>query len=136
MPQPLYEPVKLTKSYIDKVKAPATGYVIHWDALLKGYGLRVSREGRRVFIASGRVNRKQTSFVLGPYGELTEYEAREKARRVLQRMREGIDPHADRKQEEADKVTLATVAAEYTSRPGKLKAGSTKAIDRHVRTTL
>lgn len=136
MPKPKHEPIKLTKAYIDKVKAPAEGYETHWDLTVKGYGLRVSREGRRVFIANGRIRGKQTSVALGPYGELTENEAREKARRVLQRMREGVDPHADRKQEEAAKVTLRMVCDEYVSRPGKLKQSSKDAIQRHLLTTL
>ncbi len=31
---------KLTKAYIDRVKAPGEGYEIHWDDALKGYGRR------------------------------------------------------------------------------------------------
>ena len=136
MPKPKHEPVKITKAYIDKVKAPHDGYEHHWDMTVKGYGLRVSSEGRRVFIATGRIRGKQASITLGPYGELTENEAREKARRVLQRMREGVDPRDERKQEEAANVTLATVCTEYVSRPGKLKDSSKKAIERHVMTTF
>jgi hypothetical protein len=31
---------KLTKTYIDKVQPPASGYEVHWDDSVKGYGLR------------------------------------------------------------------------------------------------
>lgn len=135
MPKPKHEPVRLTKAYIDKVKRPSEGYEHHWDATVKGYALRVSSEGRRVFIATGRIKGKLASITLGPYGELTENEAREKARRVLQQMREGIDPRDARRMDEAAKVTLRDVVDAYLDR-GKLKQSSADAIRRHLLTTL
>lgn len=83
---------KLTKAYIDKVQAPATSYEIHWDDALKRYGLRATAAGKRVFVAQVRIRDKAVCFTIGPYGQLTEHERREKARRILQDMREGIDP--------------------------------------------
>jgi len=68
---------KITKTYIDKVEAPAAGYEMHWDgehdSAVKGYGLRVSApshlypKGKRVFVAHGRVNGKQ---VTSPSGRM------------------------------------------------------------------
>jgi hypothetical protein len=51
-------------------------------------------------------------------------------------MREGIDPRAERKQDEAVRVTLSQVADSYKGRVGKLKGSSKQAIERHVTTTL
>ncbi len=137
---------KLTKAYIDKIEPPATGYEIHWDgghdSAVKGFGLRCSApskhhpKGKRVFVATGRVRGRQVNLTLGPLGELTEAEARDKARRVLQRMREGVDPRDERKHQEAMEVTLRDVADSYMARPGKLKASSAAQIERHVTTTL
>lgn len=137
---------KITKTYIDKIQAPTTGYEMHWDgehdSAVKGYGLRVSApsalhpRGKRVFVAHGRVNGKQVNLTVGPYGEMTEHEARDKARRLLQRMREGIDPRDARKHDDAMRVTLRDVADSYNNRVGKLKASSKDAIERHVTTTL
>ncbi|WP_415867795.1 Arm DNA-binding domain-containing protein [Burkholderia ubonensis] len=56
-------------------------------------GLRVTAGGKRVFIAQGQVEGKAVCVTVGPYGEWTEHKAREKARNVLQGLREGIDPH-------------------------------------------
>ena len=39
---------KLTKTFIDKVQAPAEGYQIHWDEEVKGYGLRVTESHRKL----------------------------------------------------------------------------------------
>ncbi len=130
------EAVRLTKSYIDKLDAPQSGYDMHWDRTVKGYGLRVSREGKKTFIAMGRVKGKLVQFTLGPYGVLTEDAARKRAQKVLQDMREGIDPRDVQKQDDAMKVTLQQVCDAYVARPGKLKASSKDTIERHVRTTF
>lgn len=133
---------KLTKTFIDKVQPPAKGYAMHWDETIKGYGLRVSApsdlhpEGKRVFVAQGRVQGKAVCFTIGPFGEWTEHEARDKARKVLQGMREGIDPRDAKKADEAAKVTLRQVADAYMARPGKLKDSSKSEIERHVGTTF
>lgn len=127
---------KLTKTFIDKVQPPAEGYAMHWDDSLKGYGLRVTAAGKRVFVAQGRVLGKAVCFTIGPFGEWTEFEAREKARKVLQGMREGIDPRDVKKADEATRVTLQQVADAYMGRPGKLKDSSKSEIERHVTTTF
>lgn len=127
---------KLTKSYIDKAPVPVKDYVMHWDDSLKGYGLRVNSKGRKAFVALGRVNRRLVCFTIGPYGEWTEHEARERARKVLQQMREGVNPHAAKRTVEAEKVTLRQLADEYCARPGKMKANSIAQIDRHLKTTF
>jgi integrase len=136
MATPKNAPVKLTKAFIDKIQPPVREYEHHWDLTIKGYGVRVMPSGKRVFVAMGRIRGKLVSVSLGPYGELTESEAREKARRVLQQMREGIDPRDERKKAEATAVTLAQVAEEYVSRSGKLKESSKETINRHLLTTL
>lgn len=129
--------MKLTKTNIDtKAVPPEKGYKIYWDDSLAGYGLRVTAAGKKTFVAQSRVRGKAVCFTIGPYGEFTEAEARDKARKLLQNMREGIDPRDAKKQDEAVKVTLRQVADEYTSRPGKLKESSKSEIKRHVTTTF
>jgi integrase len=118
------------------VQSIPKGYENHWDDTIKGYGVRVTAAGKRVFIAQGRVKGKAVCFTIGPYGEFTEYEARERARKVLQGMRDGIDPRDAKRQDEAAKVTLRDVADAYMARPGKLKDSSKDAIERLVSTTF
>lgn len=73
---------KLTKTFIDKAQPPADGYKIHWDETVKGYGLRLSPRsdyhpnGKRVFVAQGRVRGKPVIITIGPYGVFTEDQAR------------------------------------------------------------
>jgi integrase len=45
---------KLTDALVARIKTPATGNIIVWDALLPGLGLRVSSTGRRVWIVALR----------------------------------------------------------------------------------
>lgn len=127
---------KLTKTFIDKVEAPAEGYAIHWDDKLSGYGLRVTANGVRSFVAQGRVNGKAIITTIGRYGLFTEDAARKKAQKVLQDMREGIDPRAVNKAEAAMKVSLADTLEAYVGRPGKLKDSTAREYRRHVEKTF
>lgn len=134
--------VKLTKAFIDKVQPPASGYQVHWDETVKGYGLRVApppapgKAPRRVFIVMGRVAGKSIQFTIGAYGTYTEDAARKRAQKLLQDMREGIDPRDAKKHDAAVAVTLRDVVDAYKDRPGKLKDSSADVIERHAMTTF
>ena len=128
--------VKLTKTYIDKVEAPEKGYVIHWDEKLSGYGLRVTANGVRSFVAQGRVNGKAVITTVGRYGLFTEDAARKKAQNILLDMREGISPREVRKSEAVAKVSLQDVLEAYVGRPGKMKDSTAREYRRHVEKTF
>ena len=123
---------KLTKTFVDKVQPPAEGYAIHWDDKVPGYGLRVTSSGVRSFVAQGRVLGKAVIVTIGRYGLFTEDQARGKAQKVLQQMREGIDPRDVKRQDEAMKVTLGEVCTAYVERPSKLKQSTAAEYQRHV----
>lgn len=123
---------KLTKTFIEKAQPPVSGVKLHWDDSVKGYGLRVSAAGKKVFFAQGRVHGKAVVVTIGAFGLYTEDAARKKAQKVLQDMREGIDPRDTKKADEALKVTLQMVCDSYVSRPGKLKDSSKAEMKRHV----
>lgn len=124
--------VKLTKTFVDKVQPPATGYDAHFDDTVKGYGLRVTSGGKKVFFAQGRVRGKSVQFTIGAFGTFTEEKARKRAQAILQDMREGIDPRAVLKAEEAMAVSLSDVLDSFLSRPGKLKPSTAAEYRRHV----
>lgn len=123
---------KLTKPFCETVKPPAKGYEIHWDDRVPGYGLRVTSGGVRAFVAQGRVTGKAVIVTIGRFGVYTEDQARRKAQALLQQMRDGVNPNAAKKAEEAEQVTLKTVMQEYLNRPGKLKESSKREARRHV----
>lgn len=133
---------KLTKSYVEKALPPEKGYRMYWDDSVRGYGLRVApaseagKSPRRVFIVMGRVAGKAIQFTIGAFGTYTEEQARKRAQKLLQDMREGIDPRDTKKHDAAAAITLRDVADAYKDRPGKLKDSSADVIERHVTTTF
>jgi integrase len=128
---------KLTKGYVDRIKA-GTKDEFHWDADVKGFGLRVTPTGKMTFVVQGRVegSGKEARITIGPFGVFTCEQARDVAREHLRNMRMGLDPRDMKKQDDAMKVSLQAVCDAYVSRPGKLKATSKHAIERHIRTTF
>lgn len=126
---------KLTKTYIDKITAPTSGYDLHWDEQDRGFGLRVTKDGKRTYIAQGRVNGKEARISIGPHGVFTADQAREVAREHLRSMRQGIDPRAVAKERAAETVSLRDVADAY-KRDRQLKESSKAEIERHVTTTF
>lgn len=126
---------KLTKTYIDKITAPASGYDLHWDEQDRGFGLRVTKDGKRTYIVQGRVNGKEARISIGPHGVFTADQAREVAREHLRSMRQGIDPRTVAKERAAETVSLRDVADAY-KRDRPLKESSKGEIERHVTTTF
>ena len=126
---------RLTKSYIDKITPPPTGYELHWDEQDKGFGLRVTKDGKRTYIVQGRIYGKEARISIGPHGVFTPDQAREAAREHLRSMRQGIDPRTIAKERAAEAVTLRDVADAY-KRDRPLKESSKSEIERHVTTTF
>lgn len=128
---------KLTKTYVDKL-TPGSKDEFHWDGEVKGFGLRITPRGKITFIVQGRVDGSEAAvrLTIGAYGVFTVDEARDDAREHLRSMRRGIDPRDAKKADDAMKVTLQQVCDAYVARPGKLKATSKHAIERHVKTTF
>lgn len=124
---------KLTKGYIDKI-TPGQRDKFYWDTQDKGFGLKVTPLGRRVFVAQGRPKgtKKEARITIGQFGPFTVDQAREVAREHLRAMRAGLDPRETMKADKAVKVTLMQVCADYVSRPGKLKDSSRAEMTRHV----
>lgn len=143
---------RLTKEFIDKVPLPAKGNKVYWDDQLKGFGLRVTAAGKKVFVVMGRVKGEQVGITIGPYGVWTVDLARNGetrktpdnsieivrpgAKQLLNAMQAGIDPREERRKQEVSEVTLRKVADAYVARPGKLKESSKGEIERHVATTF
>lgn len=126
---------KLTKSSVDKLAAPATGYELHWCSETKGFGLRCTAARKITYIVQGRVHGRSVRITIGPHGVFTVDQAREVAREHLRAMRMSIDPREVAKEEAASKITLRQVADAYL-RDRPLKESSKSEIDRHVATTF
>lgn len=92
---------KLTKSLIDGL-APTDKDVIHWDAELKGFGVKVTPKGRKVFLVMHRPKGHHGAakkYTIGVFGEWTVQQARERAREILAESSKGTDVGAQERQE-------------------------------------
>ena len=81
---------KLTVGLITKTQA-TDREVFLWDTQIRGLGIRMLPSGRKSFVLQYRNNERRTRrIVLGRFGELTLEEARQKARKLLWEMKEGV----------------------------------------------
>ncbi|MGH8579538.1 MAG: Arm DNA-binding domain-containing protein [Gammaproteobacteria bacterium] len=98
---------RITKTQLDHLEPPESGYALHWDSLIHGFGVRVTAAGAKSFILQTRIHAKQKRITLGGYGALTVEQARRQARRLLGEIAAGHDPIAERKRKQLQSVTLA-----------------------------
>ena len=105
--------MKLSKSAIDKLPPPVSGYALHWDDALPGFGLRITASGVRSFIVQRRINGKEHRVTLGRYGVLTPEQGRREAQKFLGQVAQGADPVADKIKARVESVTLKESLAAY-----------------------
>jgi integrase len=109
----------LRKQAIADLKARGAREAILWDEELAGLGLRVGASGVASWLVykrlgSGGKGAKQIRTVIGTYGEIPDPEkARDKARPIIEDIRNGTDPNARKRQ------ARFTEAIQF--RDGKLK---------------
>jgi integrase len=110
----------LTKSVIDELM-PSSSEVVYWDDSIPGFGLKVTPQGRKVFIVLYRTKdglSRLRKYTIGAYGQTTLAIARIAAQKVLADRNEGKDP-AREKRDLRKKVvtdTVEEVVKEYRSR--------------------
>lgn len=113
---------KLTELLVAKVAPPPSGRVTLWDAMLPGFGLRVTDKGAKSWIIMYRLGGRtapRKRLKLGAYPMLSLANARAQARNAFHEVARGIDPaakHVDRKPD-----TFEEVAHEFIERHAKPK---------------
>jgi integrase len=105
----------LTQLIVERFKPPKKGRAIHWDALVPGFGLRITDRGARSWVAMYRVSGKAVMQTLGNLALIPKVEgARELAREAILAARSGVNPVEEKRAEEAttkaELVTFAVVA--------------------------
>src|SRR5262245_58170134 len=84
----------------------------HWDRTMRGFGVRVSCGGKRVFVVRYRVAGRLRRLTLGPYPALSLADARRKARQVLGDVAHGEDP-AEEKQVRREGLRFSDLVTAY-----------------------
>lgn len=114
--------MKLTKTAIDKILPPTDAdQAIFRDDGLKGFAVRVTKNGIKSFVVEKLVNRKVRRITLGRFGELTAEQARREAQKLLGKIATGIDPIAERLAGQVRAVTLIETWQDYTKARKSLK---------------
>ncbi|MFC1832921.1 tyrosine-type recombinase/integrase [Thermodesulfobacteriota bacterium] len=115
-------PRKITQRLVKSYHTKLTNKVTHIrDTYTKGFGCRCSRNGDVAFYAEGRIRGKGGSPVrltIGKFPTYTVEEAREKAKELLQKLSEGIDPRKEKarqlaKEDEIERLTLSAVYQKF-----------------------
>ncbi|BCP56337.1 integrase [Kaistia sp. 32K] len=123
---------KLTKTFVDGLKAPEAGDAWHWDSEVEGFGVRVQASGRKSYVVRYRVKsatKTQRKMTLARCSDMPPDKARELARKVFAQVAEGLDPAAELKPTKAE-VNQATVERMFQGYVNQLKAaGQASAVE-------
>lgn len=89
--------IELTAVFIQALKAPENGQLDYWDARTPGFGLRVSKSGRKSWTVMYRFRGLQRRMVVGTFPIVGLSDARQLARNILHEVQVGKDPAATRR---------------------------------------
>lgn len=102
--------IKLTKKAVDAV-SPTGRVILLWDTEVKGFGMKISSNGKRSYIFQYRSGGRESvtqRFTIGEHGSpWTPDLARKEALRLAALVRQGNDPREDQRQRRRSAVTLA-----------------------------
>src|SRR5262245_10967618 len=105
---------RITKRAVDALR-PSGADQFLWDSDLKGFGLKVTPRGNKVYILQYRKGGRGSPtkrVTLGRHGALTPEQARKEAARLLGVVAHGGDPAAARADEKAA-PTVTTIAKRF-----------------------
>lgn len=110
---------RISKSRVEALHAVGAKPAFLWDNELRGFGIKVTPAGRKVYLVQyrlgGRGGRAQR-LTLGTHGTITPDQARQKAKQVLGRIADGVDVAAEKrtqKQIDRSAPTIEELAADF-----------------------
>jgi integrase len=83
--------VRINKHNVEEIQ-PGPRDVYGWDDKTRGFGIKVTPKGVRIYVLKCRAGRTQRWIVLGRHGPITADEARRKAKDLLGEIAKGKDP--------------------------------------------
>jgi len=129
------QPVKLTKTIVDRLTPPASGQCFVRDTELKGFALRITAAGSKSFIVEKRIKARVRRITLGRYGEITVEQARKLAQNLLGKIAFGTDPIAEKKRDVTLGTTLTQAFHEFRkTREKKLRPNTLDEYQRYMDT--
>jgi hypothetical protein len=126
--------VKITKRQVDAIP-PGVGDRFFWDSELKGFGLKVTPSGRKVYILQYRMGGRGLPvrrYTIGNHGDYTPDRARAEAEKLRGGIRNNVDPGAAKRraiEEQRAAITVKQLCERYLQNPPPKKA-STLVVDK------
>jgi integrase len=126
--------VKITKRHVDAIR-PGDRDRFLWDNELKGFGLKVTSTGRKIYILQYRMGGRGLPvrrYTIGNHGDYTPDRARAEAEKLRGSIRSNVDPGAAKRMAREEQRTAPTVkqlCQRYLENPPPKKA-STLAVDK------
>jgi integrase len=109
--------IRLTQAAVEKLKPPAEKAVTYWDNQCPGFGLRITSRNRRTWLAMYRVQGKAVMETLGTMAETPSVtNARDRARASMTKAREGVNPVAQRREDDKEAAAKALTFREVAER--------------------
>ena len=129
---------KITKRTVDSIRPNGADQFLWdggWDGAVKGFGLKVTPAGRKVYVLQYRMGGRGLPvkrYTIGNHGDYTPDQAREIAEKLRGGIHENIDPGVTKRKAIADRLAAKTVrelCEQYMENPPPKKA-STLAVDK------
>ena len=126
--------VKITKRQVDAIRPGASDRFL-WDSELRGFGLKVTPSGRKVYILQYRMGGRGLPvkrYTIGNYGDYTPDGARAVAEKLRGSIRNNVDPGAAKRraiEEQRAAITVKHLCEQYLQNPPPKKT-STLAVDK------
>lgn len=121
----------ITKSKLDKLTFPSesqvkSNQVRFYDDSLKGFGIRITKNGTKSFFIEKGIKGKLRRKTLGRYPELTVESARREAHKYMGQIATGLDPFELERCSKLRAITLEAVFQDYLNARKALKATTIK----------
>lgn len=119
---------RITKRVVDATK-PGDRDSFLWDDALRGFGVKITPAGRRVYVLQYRINGRLKRYTIGQHGSWTPDAARKEAGRLLGAIAAGRDPAQEKADRKAE-LTVAELCELYIAEGNATKKGPTLALDK------
>jgi integrase len=129
---------KITQRVVNAAQRGGTDQFLwdgDWDGAVKGFGLKITPAGRKVYVLQYRMGGRGTKakrYTIGNHGDYTPDQARSIAEKLRGDIRNNIDPGAAKRKSLADQraaITVKQLCDQYLKNPPPKKA-STLAVDK------
>ncbi len=107
--------MRLNEQTIRALEAPGKANRIWYDDDAPGFGIRVTKAGKRAFVLNYRVEGRERRMTIGSWPDWSTTAARNRAKELRRDIDQGIDPLEVKEQRRAA-LTFGEVAAQYIKR--------------------